>query len=131
MKIYFIDTNYFLRLLLRDNETQFKQVYSLFQKAIAEKVNITTSVVVFFEIYWVLTSFYQKNKGLCTDYLDKILQMNFLEMENKELLSTALNLYTSSSLDLEDCYNLAYHLKNNLDKFASFDKKILKTLKSS
>ncbi|MFA5770598.1 MAG: PIN domain-containing protein, partial [Patescibacteria group bacterium] len=62
MKSYFIDTNYFLRLLLRDDEKQFEEVYSVFQQAVNQKVKIYTSVIVFFEIYWVLSSFYKKNK---------------------------------------------------------------------
>ena len=131
MKTYFIDTNYFLRLLLRDNETQFQTVYNLFQKAIQEKIKISTSVVVFFELYWVLTSFYQNNKKNCTIYLDKILQMDFLEIENREFLDEALKLYLNYPLDLEDSYNLAYYINRNLDEFATFDKQILKINKKS
>lgn len=131
MKNYFIDTNYFLRLLLRDNETQFQTVYNLFQKAIHEKIKISTSVVVFFEIYWVLTSFYQKDKKRCVSYLDKILQMDFLEIENREFLDKALKLYLEYPLDLEDSYNLAYYKNINLNEFATFDKQILKIIKNS
>jgi len=48
MKKCFIDTNYFLRFLLKDDEKQFNIVYSLFQKGINREIQLFTSVVVFF-----------------------------------------------------------------------------------
>lgn len=129
MKSYFIDTNYFLRLLLKDNSSQFNSVYGLFQKAIKEEVKIYTSIIVFFEIYWVLSSFYKKNKSASLEILETIVKMNFLDIENRLILKEALDLFKSSNLDLEDCYNIAFYRHHHLDEFASFDKKIAKFLK--
>lgn len=54
----FVDTNYFLRFLLEDNKAQAQKVKQLFETASrGEGEELTTSLVVFFEIYWVLTSF--------------------------------------------------------------------------
>jgi predicted nucleic-acid-binding protein len=128
MKSYFIDTNYFLRLLLKDNKQQFRKVYELFQKAIGGEIKIFTSVVVFFEIYWVLSTFHKQNKQKNINYLEKILKMEFLEIENKEILIKALNLFKQFSLDLEDCYNIAFFKQFSLSNFATFDKKILKII---
>lgn len=128
MKSYFIDTNYFLRLLLKDNKQQFKEVYQLFQKAIKGEVKIFTSVIVFFEIYWVLSSFYKRNKQKIINYLDKILKMEFLEIENKKVLIKALDLFKKFSLELEDCYNIALFKQLSIFKFSTFDKKILKII---
>ena len=80
MHSYFIDTNYFLRLLLKDEDKQFEIVYILFQKAMREEIAIFTSVVVFFEIYWVLSTFYQKNKQKSTELLVNILKMDFVDL---------------------------------------------------
>ena len=55
----FIDTNYFLRFLLKDNEKQFIEVKKLFEKAILGEIDLYTSLIVIFEIYWVLSSFYK------------------------------------------------------------------------
>lgn len=120
MKSYFIDTNYFLRLLLKDNEQQFKKVYQLFQKAIKGELKIFTSVVVFFEIYWVLSSFHKKNKQKNISYLEKILRMDFWEIENKEILTKALVLFKQFSLELEDCYNIAFFNQFSLSEFTTF-----------
>jgi len=129
MKTYFVDTNYFLRLLLKEDEKQFYQVYSLFQKAIKDEVKLCTSVVVLFEIYWVLSSFYKKNKPQVSQYLEKILTMSYIEIEKRETFTYALSIYKKNPLDLEDCYNLAIGEILNVDEFASFDKKLLKCLK--
>ncbi len=124
MKSFFIDTNYFIRLLLKDNKNQFKEVYYLFQKAIKREIKILTSTIVFFEIYWVLSSFYKKNKKKIIFFLKKILQMDFLEIENRELLQQSLILFEKTSFDLEDCFNIAFFKEKEIDGFLTFDKKI-------
>jgi len=124
MKSYFIDTNYFLRLLLKDDKKQFDTVYSLFQRAVNQEIQIITSIIVFFEIYWVLSSFYKKNKLKIVEYLKKILKMDFLEIENFHVLQETLILFENHTLDLEDCYNIAYAKNLETDEFATFDKKI-------
>lgn len=126
MKSYFIDTNYLLRLLLRDNESQFQEVYGLFEKATNEKVHLHTSVIVFFELYWVLSSFYKRNKEACIDNLSDILRMSFLDIENREVLQAAVEIYKNSTLDLEDSYNIAWFRSQKLDHFTTFDKQVLK-----
>lgn len=129
MKKYFVDTNYFLRLLLKDDKEQFEKVYNLFQQSINQKIILYTSLVVIFEIYWVLYSFYKKNKKRIIWYLEKILKMSFLEIENREILWQALTLYKNSLGDFEDAYNLAYLKEKKLSNLASFDKKLLRYLK--
>lgn len=131
MKSYFIDTNYFLRLLLKDNEKQFDEVYSIFQRAVNQEIKIITSTIVFFEIYWVLSSFYKKNKLKIVTYLKKILKMDFLEIENRHVLQKTLILFERHALDLEDCYNIAYTKNLGTDEFATFDKKINSLLKTN
>jgi len=129
MKTCFIDTNYFLRLFLKDNLSQFKKVYSLFQQAINQEAQLYTSVVVFFEIYWVLSSFYKKNKRKCISFLDKFLKMEFVNIENRVILNKTLQLFIITNLELEDCYNIAYYQNNSLNNFSTFDNKIVKFLK--
>ncbi|PIV37526.1 hypothetical protein COS31_04290 [Candidatus Roizmanbacteria bacterium CG02_land_8_20_14_3_00_36_15] len=128
MNTFFVDTNYFLRLLIKDNKNQYNAAYELFNSAIDGKIHLDTTVIVFFEIYWVLASFYKKNKQVVTKFLEKILKMDFVEIENREILVEAIDVFRKYSLDLEDCYNIVFYKKNNLEKFASFDKKVRKIL---
>ena len=122
MKKYFIDTNYFLRFLLKDDEKQFNIVYSLFQKAINGEIQLFTSVVVFFEIYWVLSSFYKKKKNKIIEFLKNILKLTFIDFENKTILEEAIIFFQKFNLDLEDCYNLAYAKLKKANEFNTFDK---------
>jgi len=122
MKKCFIDTNYFLRFLLKDDEKQFNIVYSLFQKGINGEIQLFTSVVVFFEIYWVLSSFYKKKKNKIIEFLKNILKLTFIDFENKTILEEAIIFFQKFNLDLEDCYNLAYAKLKKANEFNTFDK---------
>lgn len=123
MKTYFVDTNYFLRLLIQDNNKQFKTAYSFFKKASEYQIKALTSTVVIFEIFWVLSSFYKKQKNHVVVLLEKILQMDFVEIEHRQTLTEALELYSKHSLDFEDCYYIIF-AKNLSANLASFDGKI-------
>lgn len=122
----FVDTNYFLRYLLGDNEKQYQIAHDLFKAAISGKTLLFTSTVVFFEIYWVLSTFYKKNKGELWGVLSDVLKMNYIEMDERELLFEALEINKNYNLSLEDCYNLVYARKKGSLSFATFDKKLLK-----
>lgn len=133
MKAYFVDTNYFLRLLLKDNNEQFDTVYKLFKDGIEDKAILFTSSVCIFEIYWVLSSFYKKDKSICIEYLEKILELGFIKIENREIFQKALKLFSRTSIEFEDCYNVEFCKNSNFESlvFATFDRKITKIVKTS
>lgn len=120
----FVDTNYFLRLLLKDN-VQHKIAKSLFTQAARGKIKLTTSLVVMFEIYWVLSSYYRKQKQEVADMLLKILELNFF-LPERGILIQALDHFKNYNLSLEDCYNLFYAKQNNTQDFKTFDKRLKK-----
>ncbi len=120
----FVDTNYFLRLLLKDVDEQHQKAKKLFEQAAKGKKQVFTSIIVFFEIYWVLSSFYEQNKEEVISILNKILAMKFIELEERDLLLTALELFKNENIDLEDAYNLVYARSNESSKFNTFDKKL-------
>ena len=129
MKTYFIDTNYLLRLFIGTSNPQFPTVYALFENAAEGKVRLVTSVIVFFEFYWVLSSFYKQNKPACVGFLYRMLKMDFLEIHEKDMVFTAVELFAKTSLELEDCFNIVFAKKLGKAEFATFDKKILKQWK--
>lgn len=129
----FVDTNYFLRFLLNDDTDQHAQASNLFRLASEGKVNLTTSLIVFFEIYWVLSSFYEKDKYEISQLLQKILNLNFIDFKERPLLFDSLSLFQKTHLELEDCYNLYYAKSLNIkaDSFKTFDKKLLNAYSKS
>lgn len=122
----FVDTNYFLRFLLADNLPQHQETKKLFLQAADGKIKLYTSLLVYFEIYWVLTSFYQKNKTSVTNILEELLNLKFLKIDNLVNLRTALTIYKESNLDLEDSYNLAYMKAKKINELKTFDIKLQK-----
>lgn len=124
----FVDTNYFLRFLLKDVTKQHLKARRLFENGALGKIKLVTSLIVFFETYWVLSSFYEKKKLQVATVLTNILQMDFVKIENRELLQTALEIFTQSSLDLEDAYNLAYARKIKVKEFKTFDQRLTKKI---
>jgi predicted nucleic-acid-binding protein len=126
----FVDTNYFLRFFLKDISDQHKEAHRLFQKAALGQEKLITSTVVFFEIYWVAESFYILDKKTITSFLRNILKMEFITLENREVLTIALSLYEDTSFDLEDAYNLTFATSSHATDFMTFDVRLGKKFKN-
>lgn len=120
----FVDTNYFVRYFIKDTPSQFKTANKLLIDAAKGKKSLFTSTIVIFEIYWVFGSFYKLSKKEITKILKKVLIMNFIKIDERDVIEKSVNLYQNSNLELEDCYNIEYAKSNKMTKFASFDKKV-------
>lgn len=120
----FLDTNYFLRFLLKDVRNQYFQVKQLMVEAAEGKIQLFTSIIVFFEIYWVLSSYYGKNKLRLVETLRQILALEFIQIEERSIVQNALKLFRKKNLSLEDCYNLAFAKHKKAKEFKTFDKKL-------
>lgn len=122
----FVDTNYFLRFLVRDVEDQYQEVRQLFERGITKEKKLFTSLIVLFEIYWVLSSFYKQDKREIAKILAEILKMKFISINERDLLLKALEVYKTGNLGLEDSYNLVFSKAKKASAFASFDKILVK-----
>lgn len=122
----FVDTNYFLRYLLNDIDDQHKQAKELFLAGSEGKVSLTTSSLVFFEIFWVLHSVYNLSREDCIIALNNILKLSFIQMDDRNILMDTVMLFSKTNLDLEDCYNLYFAKLRKVKLFKTFDKKLEK-----
>lgn len=120
----FVDTNIFLRFVLKDNLQQYKEARQLLRKGAGREVELFTSTVAIFEVYWVLKSFYQKNREEISKILRQILSFGYISIDNKAALSFAVEYYSKTSFDLADCFHLFYAQENKAGKFATFDEKL-------
>lgn len=120
----FVDTNYFLRFLLKDNLKQHHQAKELFLEAARGKVKLTTSTIVFFEIYWVFKSYYEKSKDEISQIFQKVLKMDFIQITDKKILQDCLELFNKTNFSLEDCYNFTFAKANKVQEFKTFDEKL-------
>jgi len=124
-QIAFIDTNYFLSLLL-DRAPQSNKVREFIKDAHTKNVELFTNEIVLFEIKWVLATHYNKSKLEVITLLEKILSLSVIKIKNKKIFSQALDIHKINNLELEDCYNLAYAQKLGASHFKTFDKKLAK-----
>jgi predicted nucleic-acid-binding protein len=120
----FVDTNYFLSFLLSRENQQHDEAVRLFSKAADGKVKLATSIVVIFEIYWVLKSFYRSNREEIKRILTNILGMGFIEIQERKVVELAVANYTTFSFDLEDAYNVYWAQEMGLRGFKTFDKSL-------
>lgn len=122
----FVDTNYFIRIIENDSEKQVKEAKALFLKGANQEVDLFSSSVVFFEIYWLMKSFYKKEKRELVDVLKMVQDMGFIKWENGKLLVEAVETMEEMEFDLEDAYNLAFARKSGASELASFDKRLVR-----
>ena len=120
----FVDTNYFLRFLLDDVDAQHQEAKRLFVDAAQGRIKLFTSVVVFFEIYWVLHSVYGKQKDELKEVLESVLQMRWVKFQHGELLKEAVTRLSELNYDLEDAFNLVYAQGKGAEEFKTFDVKV-------
>ncbi len=121
----FVDTNYFLRFLLKDIESQYKEAKNLFLRAGRGEEELSSSIVVFFEVFWVLRSTYKKDKQTLIEKLNKLLRLS-VEFDDHQLLLESINLFKRLPLSLEDCYNLCLAKERGMKEFKTFDIKLAK-----
>ena len=125
----FVDTNYFIRFFLKDIPAQYEKARGLFDEGAKGNQKLFTSTIVIFEIYWLFSSFYEKTKPDVIDILRKTLSLNFIVVAEREIIRKAIDNYDNSTLDLEDCYNIAYSEKVEAKEFLTFDRRLGNFLK--
>ena len=121
MKKLFVDTNIFLRFILKDNLRQAEKVKDLFKAAEGKKVVLKTNVLVIAEFAWTLKSFYKFSKKKICNRIKKILQLDFIQIDEKDSVLEAINIFEKKNVDFIDCLNFVFAKDRQL-KIASFDR---------
>lgn len=122
----FIDTNYLLRFLLKDINSQYQEAKQLLLKGARGEERLVTSTIVFFELYWVLSSYYKKDKSDLVVLLKKILDLDFVVLKERYILRDSVKHFNNTNLDIEDCYNLSFAKTHKIKEFKTFDEKLAK-----
>ena len=118
---YFIDTNNILRLLLKDNKTQYQIARKIFEKAQSGKLNIWTTDVVILELVWTLKSVYKYSRFVIREKINAVIALPYLSIQNKKLIIQALHDFANKNINFADAYNYQLAKKEN-KKILSFDK---------
>lgn len=97
---YFIDTNIFLRLLIKEDEKTYSQCYKLLSAIKTNQIKAVTSSITLAEIVWTLLSYYKFPKRKVVQAVKSILNLKELKIID------AYNQFVS--LELFDKYTVKY-----------------------
>ncbi|AEF81716.1 PIN domain-containing protein [Leadbettera azotonutricia] len=114
MKQYFVDSNVFLRYFNKDEPKHSAAAADLFKKAKDGKVCLFCGPPVFFEIAWVLRSFYKQANNDILDTLESILSIQGLKIFDIEYVSAAIALAREKNRGFADSYIAVTALNKNM-----------------
>lgn len=101
---YFIDTNIFLRVIVKgENEKQFEESKRLLELIRLGYIKASISSLILAEVNWVLASYYNLSKGEVIPYLEGIVNLKNLSFEEKIDHSRALRLWEEYPVKFVDC----------------------------
>lgn len=121
MEDFFVDTNIFLRFLLKDDRKKAERCKKLFEKAKKGKIQLFTSDLVIAEVVWTLESFYKLSKKEVSENVKRLLTLKNLGIPCASLLIEALVIYEEKNIDFIDAYNYILMLNGGLERIASYD----------
>ena len=122
--IVIADTNIIIRLLVRDDESQFKAVSDLFRNA--EEIIIPTTV--YCEVAWVLSASYRIRKVKLLETLRKLLASKKISVREDEI-EAGLSMMEEGG-DFADGVIAAEGDLLGGTEFVSFDQQAVKLLKA-
>ena len=119
----FIDANYILRYLLRDNPKQF-----FIAKEIIENREVIIQDFILAEVVYVLEKVYVVPRKEIKLALEQFLAYPNIGLSNKNACLASMETYVENKIDFADALLIAYHKTNAFSKLHTFDKKILKLI---
>lgn len=124
-----LDTNIFVRFLIKDIPSQFEKAQKVFEKIEKGKIKGLVSILVMDELIWILENYYEIKKEI---YIPRILTLlalkNLRIMETKkELVIKILKIMEKQKIDFTDVY-LSQIASSR--KIISFDKGLAKLIQA-
>jgi len=100
--IYFVDTNIFLRTLVKEDEKSFRECYLFLDLIKKRKISAFTFSLVVAEIDWVLESFYKFDRSEVIRTLDSILRLRGLKIIDRVNPKLALKIFRDKNVKFID-----------------------------
>lgn len=122
---YLVDTNILLRYLTNDLPIEAKLAKEFFKSAKAGKLEAEICEPVFIETLIILKNYFKYPKNSVIRLMQSILTLDWLIVENSQIQTLALELYSQFGLDFVDCLILA-RSKIKKQKIFTFDTKLSK-----
>ena len=107
---YFIDTNVFLDLVVREGGTRYKESRVFLDKVKSGEVVAITSNLVLAEVGWVLGSFYKTEENEVSRAITLIISIVGLKFVEKVVWADALSLFCRKKSKRRQCFSCLYNL---------------------
>lgn len=106
MKEILLDTNVFIRFLIKDVPSQFKRAQKVFEKIEKGETKGLVSILVINEVVWVLENFYELKREIYIPQLLKLLLLRHLKIieAKKSLIIKTLQKMEKQKFDFTDLY---------------------------
>lgn len=121
MKVYFADTNFYLRFILKDNQAQVKKVRECLAEVREEKIEIVFLPEVILEMEFVLRSVYALSKKQIARYLVPLVRTDYLDIGEREIWLTAFKIFPEKNFSLFDIF-LFLKARSRKAEVLTFDK---------
>ena len=122
-KKYFLDTNIFLRIIIKEDENSFLECTNLIKLIESGKVIAKTSSIVLSEVVWTMRSYYKLSKEDVLEAVQSILTLRNLKMIDSYEIEIALELYRNNNVKFIDTLIASIpDIKNNKLLIISYDK---------
>ncbi len=125
MNVYFADTNFYLRFLLRDNLKQVEKTKEYLKRAKKGELRITFISEAILEMNFVLKSVFSIDRIEIADQLLNLVKTSYVDIEDRDIWSLVLSNYKSQNIDLLDIY-LFFRAKRDRAEVLSYDKDFVK-----
>ena len=126
MKTVGFDTNVLLTLKLK-REHGYTKAKALLTDCLDEKIRIYLSLPVILEAEWVLRSFYRQSKEKIIEFLEELILINQVILDDKDEVKLSLNLYKhSKGVSFTDSLIVTQIRNQKVDEFLTFDSQLSK-----
>lgn len=116
-----LDTNVLVRLLMRDDEAQWQRVDALVREAERARETLFVGEIVLIELVWVLKRIYKLSRQDLVTVLEALLDTAYLDVENAELVTVALESFRRGKADFSDYLVREHALFRGADHVLTFD----------
>lgn len=99
---YFVDTNIFLRTLIRENKETFSECYRFLELIKTNKIEGVTSSLVLAEMIWTLTSYYRFSRKRAARAVRSVLSLSGLRIIDDYYHNLALTLFENNKVKYID-----------------------------
>lgn len=123
MRVYQLDTNIILRYLINDDQEKIRQIQSMIKRAKAGEISLFLSEPIVLESAATLKNYYKFSREKIAELIAILCSLDWLNIENKDIVTSAIHDYEISGLDFADCLLLA-RVKLYEHRIFTFDEKL-------